>query len=966
MAEKPDLRTLFEAIAEHGDTYDHVRKQRHKLGNLAAHIAISVPPLASVLWYGATNTGTSSSNLTGALLLSTIVANVGLERLNSKRKRQSVKRYEAEQQSFREYFGERIDIVARRTKHDALPLAVFWHNSKDFSDEMKPEIARQKLETMAAHMDAIKAPSLVMYADGLQAITGADPRKPGEEPVTDQEWFESVKRSGWATLTVKPETVVELSTDELREYAAMIESGRESRAHQLYINALRLSNRSRIPDLYDAQVPHADKLAAIKTALRHEIEMADHDASRVRFIDPATGLRTHHKLKTGRWSRVSSEQLHRMEHIDASDETDFSTEPLLGATGVRDAKELQGALERMIENGYVNDQGAQLARIGLWLDLQQTGPEHARKNAVRGETPYQIAAKNIAKHIIGAMDPTDVIRGVAKFVAICTLGVAAIAGTKAAGDDIEQREQSLRQSYEASSLSYQNTHSFNDYLLDTNTWDGVAIRLSHLHNAPYDALTSEPGNGVVGPKSPGALPNGISGGIGDTEKRDNDQPLANVEGLNGASLGGYWTQAVHESIGPNYPEDIHSLETSDTFTGSVYRILPSYPEDDTTPLIKVSFTPTHGVDQNPGQYEEGALLKQGFTKIVAGRVQYDYGSSMTYGRLNVLESYDGTATLVNSVPKPNVGAGMLKLTMEYWLSPGDGGAVPHAAHNLVINRLGTDLPIGEETRKALGSPTTDQEIINRIRSKTYSLTPFKDQGADNRLEWREGQLQAQGIHSIDEYGKRLGELASANCNVATTQLLIATGGEINGQEINPAVGFFNNGDNTLKSGEAHMWAVNERGDIIDTTPSTFAQARGRQELPVSPNVILGGLGTLGVLAGAAGLGLAGKRAAKPLQRSMQRGAQQAARLRAKQINKSVTSKGQKFTEPIQKLSNAIYAHPDDQRLQAINTSEAESLANLPPISKKEAVKAVEQKFGRQGFRAKRLLAKLAFSTRHRN
>lgn len=102
---------------------------------------------------------------------------------------------------------------------------------------------------------------------------------------------------------------------------------------------------------------------------------------------------------------------------------------------------------------------------------------------------------------------------------------------------------------------------------------------------------------------------------------------------------------------------------------------------------------------------------------------------------------------------------------------------------------------------------TDREIFLAISSKDYSTAPFED-----------AKLTG-AIRTLDEkeYLETTASLSSLNCNLAAT-LAVGTS-----EELIYVVGYHNTDDNYISANEAHAWAMNEKGDIIDLTPSTRAE-----------------------------------------------------------------------------------------------------------------------------------------------
>lgn len=116
----------------------------------------------------------------------------------------------------------------------------------------------------------------------------------------------------------------------------------------------------------------------------------------------------------------------------------------------------------------------------------------------------------------------------------------------------------------------------------------------------------------------------------------------------------------------------------------------------------------------------------------------------------------------------------------------------------------------EEVREAiirgldLEKEATIDEILKAIESKTYSKTPIKDA----HLSFKIRRMDEE------EYYETVASLDSLICNLAATLAVSVD------DKLIYTVGFMDNGDHYLKMNEAHAWATDKEGDIVDVTPST--------------------------------------------------------------------------------------------------------------------------------------------------
>lgn len=99
-----------------------------------------------------------------------------------------------------------------------------------------------------------------------------------------------------------------------------------------------------------------------------------------------------------------------------------------------------------------------------------------------------------------------------------------------------------------------------------------------------------------------------------------------------------------------------------------------------------------------------------------------------------------------------------------------------------------------------------EEIFAAIQNKTYSTTPLKDARLSNKLE---------KISEI-EYFETIASLDSLVCNLAAT---LAVGAD---DDLIYVSGYLNVDDEYISIDEAHAWAMNQDGEIVDVTPSVLS------------------------------------------------------------------------------------------------------------------------------------------------
>lgn len=99
-----------------------------------------------------------------------------------------------------------------------------------------------------------------------------------------------------------------------------------------------------------------------------------------------------------------------------------------------------------------------------------------------------------------------------------------------------------------------------------------------------------------------------------------------------------------------------------------------------------------------------------------------------------------------------------------------------------------------------------EEIWRAIKSKTYSTTPIKDAGLSFKIK----------TFNKEEYFEAIAGMDSLVCNLAASLAVESA------DDLFYVVGYLNNNDDFILSGEAHAWAMDYDGNIIEVTPSTLA------------------------------------------------------------------------------------------------------------------------------------------------
>lgn len=134
--------------------------------------------------------------------------------------------------------------------------------------------------------------------------------------------------------------------------------------------------------------------------------------------------------------------------------------------------------------------------------------------------------------------------------------------------------------------------------------------------------------------------------------------------------------------------------------------------------------------------------------------------------------------------------------------------------------------IEQRVKKALNLPpdAPDSDVLERLRSKYYSLEPFKRDGvAPITLGYENGQTAQEITEMTARIGEITAERSALICNLASLALILGTSANLDGTNLNMSKGFLEkDSDGYLTVNEAHAWTVGANGKIYDPTPSTLA------------------------------------------------------------------------------------------------------------------------------------------------
>lgn len=958
-------RLNAEDIKELGDVLDERRKKNTVK---QAIYALGVPSVAMATPLALTRTMEQPSAVLTSSLVLPIVA--GTFMFLRKRRNHAVENlrlfHEANIEARADHVDLPIDVVTTKTGNKLLyhehPLELQDSADKDVDEDIVEPRFRTTFNPVRMRTVANHAQDLGLDAIAFEVTDDIKQKIDPSRTQTLNEWFSVNKNRKTMLDDVYSEGVwVELNAVELHQLANQVE--RESLAPQLekYVDLLRARGHSNIPNQYDRYISGELDIDMFMRLVDHEFCSEGQETVLHREFDRLSG--EYKIVKEGTYLTRKGDSVTEIATAYDGSATRFQSRTLLAMVGVSDADHLKASLSD--ESFDITDITEQRARVAIMLSLQDTSSiereveedDHiSLYDAIHHADAYRFDdPKKYRRRQMGA----SAVLGSLFVMAMAAPGVIANYGK-----DSETR---MHQRYEAQSPDYKSHQTYEEFVNSSKSIEGAAARLSGEKNKAFTAVADKIDPNRWGLNKLGESQNinmFLDGSTGDVNQLGGDREIYHVQSLKGATTEGYWGQYVADSM--TFP----TSKTDNTFYWQRANLRTDNAgiEEDAKSLFSFEKLPMDNsyllgkniphiqVDRdsllNGGQPDKAFPLtvKQGTEPAAAVYEVQRLDGSLESQPVPVYKNKDNEwyALPPDYQEILRTGQPYVEIRLRYWLQDSDRTHPLRASGPLQFSdgKWTGDLSAfsNQETATKLG-----KDPAATIAKKTYSLTPLSDEGMS---------ADPRDYNSLDDYGSHLADLESANCNVATTELMIATKGRDQyGYNLNPAIGFRNDGDNSLKVSEAHMWAVNSKGGVIDATPSVRVDQESDKVSPVNWfEVIKYGSGA--ALIG--GLALAGYRrregfanAAKAVRSSA-----------AKRSNESIVTKPSMTDgKLIGRIQHSLYARPDSQlSAPVIETANVDKALNtMPLLSYKEAAKLA----GDLTVREKIRLGKLTLAVRHR-
>jgi len=380
----------------------------------------------------------------------------------------------------------------------------------------------------------------------------------------------------------------------------------------------------------------------------------------------------------------------------------------------------------------------------------------------------------------------------------------------------------------------------------------------------------------------------FSGTIGDVTDANHPEIIWDIKAHNGASTAGYWANQVDNTLSistdtlnystPPLDNGFVAFDRIEQGSSNAHRTLTGFPLGGQPlqpgqPYVSVTgHTSAYnltdfrtglpdGAENNVVEYAEGYQLPVPSGKLVSGVTVTVDGVRLAANQVALFEDQDYTFSV--RIKNKDVFGGHTEGDVELTYSIAESHMpilIPSARSNITLNGnpdtllaqviTGNDrTKLGEQLRVKPTdlSPTALSEAVEH--SHTYSFTPYKDSHAKSNHT-------SHDVHDIlMSVASQAIKQPAANCNVATLQTILLSSGRdtLRHEPLNPVEGFHvDENASAIKSTDAHMWIVDDKGDIFDPTPAASVAAQPRpdskpdwEQKGMEAGLVLGGLGYLG-------------------------------------------------------------------------------------------------------------------------
>lgn len=734
---------------------------------------------------------------------------------------------------------------------------------------------------------------------------------------------------------------IELTAVELHQLANEVERESITLEIERYVDMLRVRSRSKIPEQYERYIAGELTYELFLKLVDHEYCTVGQDTVMYRELDRLSGENKF--VKEGTFLSRKGDIVTEVATAYDGSTTRLQSRTLLATVGVQNESDLKEQLDDLAIE--ISDDTEQKLRVAIILALQNTSIQQETNIDDGSESIFdRVTRRNIDRFIDKKRHNRRFIGAIACF----SFGLgASFAAPLLLNDKVKDDKASLTRIYQAQSPQYKSSHSFKEFLSTSKSAKAASVLAYETKNEILDGIA-----GAIDPNRIGlgdiqgkhqAYSSEIGGSIGDVEEGDLDQEIYSVTSINGASTGGYWGQYTADYMSfplQNYDQNPQwrksSLEVSNSTNEQEVHsgnISPSAPK--VLPISNEVLIQNHAPHIEVYRKDVSFALAGGDiplvvrqnTSLAAAVYEIHYNDETIRVPASYYQNVDNewfiTPPVSDRIPK---NGNYYTIGLRYWLEE-DAEAEPLRANFPLTFSDGKWVgPLNafdtSKTAKKLGS-----NPLSAIQSKTYSFTPLGDEGVSP---------DAGNYSSLDEYGQQLASLKSANCNVAATEYMLATRGvDREGYTLNPVVGFYNNGDGSLKRGEAHMWVTNTQGEITDPTPSNPLESKELESVINWQDVIKygSGAGLIGAVA------LLGYRRRK----SFANAAIAVKNVAARKSHDIIVKNPQPIDgHLIGKIQHTLYSHPDSNTSpREIDTSDVDKALDLmPSLSYRQASEMV--------------------------
>lgn len=597
---------------------------------------------------------------------------------------------------------------------------------------------------------------------------------------TLEQWFDENKSQNdrFFTIDIDDRPIIELDKQMLSERIDELSIPNVASLDE-YIDILRRSGNSRIPELYDQMLNGECSAEQFRSHLRRELEMYIDTTPEVPVIERDSGVYARKRQNSSSYIHgksitsiaasngnvsMSITPLDRYYEITDYDAITSQEDPkrqremALAALWTETVSECDN--ERPIDTSTVE---VQSKRMTLYQEISH--------DFLESDTfPHSRSVETATKTSVATI--------------LCIAGLAAVISGG-------QTSKVWREEYDSLPPQQQISMTYDEFIAEKSDPIGRARAGVYEKYASIMHKGKRDSGEISGDR--------LRGSVAD-QKYDNDVPVAFIESLHGMPKQGYWAKNVNDTVTlhkglADWTQERFVNELTPVRNDGVKEFQIAYSQE--VPMLQV----TQLIDRTGDKNGNVALPVRDGTAIIGAAVQYED----TLSQMRPLTVYRSAVNTWSYRAEDVKDIKENDYVIKYWLAQ-EQNASPWAAAGIKSDdELLVNIP-----SPLNANPLEKTDVETKIKQQTYSTKPLEKIHDEIR--------PLNGTDDLDDYVEALSDNDTANCATANTLAVLGQVGKDKlGQPINFTTGYLvkNDEESTLK--DAHAWTVDAHQNIHDYT-----------------------------------------------------------------------------------------------------------------------------------------------------